>query len=95
MGRRRFDYLVIELSVMLGVRVPRYELWLAAQEAGAAPEAWGRLEALHFCQGPLRRFLLERDMCLHRRDFLRLCRRVSRFDPTQPTPEERLGFESA
>jgi hypothetical protein len=95
-GRRRFDYLVIEISVALGVRVPRYALWLFLHECGLDPEDLGRGDVEAFFDGHLERFLADRDEALGPRARRRLARRCLAFDPRHPTPEEfmeRLGGE--
>jgi hypothetical protein len=91
MSRRRFEHLVAEISVSIGWRIPRYALWLRLHHQGMDPEALSRRAALAFCSGPLQLFLAEHGVLLHARDRRRLLRRVARFDPDQPTPEEQLG----
>lgn len=96
MGRRRFEHLVIELSVALGVRVPRYELWLTLHECGLDPEDLGREDVECFCAEHLDRFLAHGGWSLRPRARRRLVRICLGFDPRQPTPEEfmaRLGGE--
>jgi hypothetical protein len=87
LARRRFDHLASELSVALGVRVPRHALWIAS--AGHLEAAAG---ACDFCRAPLDAFL--RDACLPplgERARGRLRRAVARFDPARRTPEEVLA----
>lgn len=91
MGRRRFDHLFTELCVELGLRLPRFALWMAVAEAGAVPERLRREDVLAFYDGGLRRFLHERGLHLAPRRARSLRRRVARFDPAVPTPEERLA----
>jgi hypothetical protein len=90
-GRRRFDHLVLELSLALDVCVPRYALWLRLHEEGFDPEALGRAEALAFCAEPLGRFLEELGLELAPRRLRRLRRTLGRFDPGRPTPYERIA----
>lgn len=90
MSRRRFEHLVAEVSVAVGVRLNRYALWLALHELGMDPERLSRGDALGFCQGPLLNFLGERRLVLFERERRRLLRSIARFDAEQPTPEERF-----
>jgi hypothetical protein len=89
-GRRCFDHLVGELSVALGLRVPRYALWLELHERGWDPERLGRTDAVAFCHGPLRDFLARRGWHLEPRRERQLLREVRRFDPRHPTPYEHM-----
>ncbi len=91
MSRRRFDHLFTELCVAVDLPLPRYELWLALHEARRDPERLSREEVLSFCEVPLKRFLRERGLRLEGRDLGRLLRRLRRFDPAVPTPEERFA----
>lgn len=91
MGRRRFDHLVIEISVAVGRRVPRYALWLRLHELGWDPEELSREAALAFCGAPLSGFLGERGLALAPRPRRRLERSVARFDPSVPTPCETFA----
>ena len=90
MGRRRFDHLVLELSLILGRPLARYPLWLRLHEAGFDPEGISQDELLAFCGPPLEHFLSEQGVALGTRDQRRLERAVGRFDPRLPTPEEHL-----
>jgi hypothetical protein len=87
LARRRFDHLATELSVALGVRVPRHALWLASAGHldGAAP-------ASAFCCGPLDEFLRGAQLPpLDARARRRLRRAVERYDPARRAPEEILA----
>jgi hypothetical protein len=90
-GRRRFDHLVLELSLALDECVPRYALWLRLHEEGFDPEALDRDAALAFCRDPLERFLEELGLELPPRRLRRLRRAVDRFDPELGTPYERIA----
>lgn len=90
MGRRRFDHLVVELSVALERRVPRYALWLELHERGVDPEQLGREDAIAFCREGLEAFLAARGWALGRRARRRLEREIARFQPALPTPYERM-----
>ncbi len=88
--RRRFDYLIIELSVELGELAPRYAIWLSFQEAGIDPELLSKEALLAFYDGPLPELLAKHGMELPPRRGRRLRRRLERFDPRYPTPEETM-----
>ena len=88
MRRRRFDHLVTELSVEVGAPVPRFALWHALHEQGHDPERLSRDAVLAFCDGPLQRFLGGLGLVLPHARTRRLRRRVARFDPRYPAPEE-------
>jgi hypothetical protein len=89
-GRRRFDHLVLELSLALGECVPRYALWLRLHEEGFDPEALDRQQTLAFCAAPLECFLDELGVELRPRRLRRLRRAIDRFDPELRTPYERI-----
>ncbi len=86
-SRRRFDHLAAELSVAIGIAVPRHALWLAA-----APHLANAEGAAAFCDAPLAAFLAaERLPEPAPRERAALRRAVARFDPARRTPEEILG----
>ncbi len=91
MGRRRFDHLVIELSLALGLSVPRYRLWLRLHEEGFDPERLVLSQVLAFCADPLELFLEELGLELRPRRLRRLRRAVERFDPEVLSPYERIA----
>jgi hypothetical protein len=91
MGRRRFDRLVLELSLALDRRVERYSLWQAVHGAGFDPERWSGAEAERFCTLELPRWLRRNGYALAEPRLLRLTRTVGRFDPRQLTPEEHFA----
>jgi len=90
MERRRFDHLVLELSLALDRYVPRYPVWLALKELGADPEWLTRKDALEFCDAHLDTLVAQLGGTLSRRLTKRLRRSVARFDPDLPTPYERM-----
>ncbi len=92
MARSRFDHLAVEVSVAVGIAIPRYPLWLHLHENGADPEALSRDAAIDFCEGPLQHFLADRGFWLSLREKRQLLKRVTRFDPEQPSPADRLAF---
>jgi hypothetical protein len=89
--RRRFDHLVVELSVAVGRVVPRYALWLRLQELGWDPDHLPVEAVTAFCDDHAGDFLADHAMQLDTRTLRRLRRRLVRFDPRFPTPEETLG----
>jgi hypothetical protein len=91
LGRRRFDNLHVELSVALGVGIPRFELWMEFHEWDMDPEHLTHEEAIAFCAGPLERYLHRRGLSLRPRALRRLCRKVEKYDPSIMTPYERFA----
>ena len=89
-GRRRFDHLVVELSVALGTQVPRYALWLRMHDYGWNPDRLSRDQAVAFCGIPLSSFLAAHGLRLRSRRQKRLRREIERFDPAIPMPCERV-----
>ena len=90
MRRRRFDHLVLELSVALGQPVARFALWMRVHDAGYDPEELSCDEAAAFCAEALPAFLAERGLRLARHRRRRLERAVREFDPALGTPEEHF-----
>jgi hypothetical protein len=84
--RRRFDHLVMEISLAVGRPIPRYPLWLRFHEHGCDPELLTDAIAIAFCDGPLSGFLAENGFTLSKRRLRRLRRAVARFDPDLPRP---------
>ena len=94
MRRRRFDHMVVELSVLLDRFVARYSLWQAVKDAGYDPERWSGAEAERFCTIELPRWLRHQGLALPASCLLKLGRTLARFDSARLTPEEhfaRLG----
>jgi len=90
-GRRRFDHLVVELSLAASAPLPRYPLWLRLHQLQLDPECLSPRDALWFCRGPAADFLAEHGHVLTLRARRRLEREVARYDPAQRTPEERMA----
>jgi len=90
MRRRRFDHLFVEASVAAGLRLPRYDLWLALHEFGADPESLSRVDAIRFCDESLPRFLRQRGIALSRRATRGLQVQIERYDPAVPSPYEHF-----
>lgn len=88
MARRRFEHLVVELSLAAGRVVPRFALFLQLGELGTAPEHLSRGAALAFCDEHLDGFLAEHSLSIAPRARRRLRRAIACFDARQPTPYE-------
>ncbi|MFQ5417287.1 MAG: hypothetical protein ACE5FL_09600 [Myxococcota bacterium] len=91
MQRRRFDHLIVEISVALDRSLPRYPLWLTLKDLGMEPERLTREAAIAFCDNHLQEFLAHLGYRLSPRRHKRLLRTVARFDPAQITPTERMA----
>ena len=91
MKRRLFDHLVQEVSLALDRHIPRYPLWLTLKELGMDPDGLTREAAIAFCNEHLQAFLAHMGYRLSPRQIRRLARTLARFDPTRPTPEERMA----
>jgi len=89
-GRRRFEHLVVELSVAVGQVIPRYALWLKLGELGWDPEALSRRAVMSFCDEHLQQFVNDCGASLTARKARRLRRTLERFDPAQLTPYEHM-----
>jgi hypothetical protein len=90
MSRQLFNHLFIELSVNVGIRLPRYALWLQLHDLGCNPEALRLADALAFCDGPVDVFLADRGFSLSRRARKRLLKSLAKFDPFRPLPQDRF-----
>ena len=88
MRRRRFDHLLVQLSLGADRAIPRYALWSSLRELGWDPEFLSREAAIAFCGGPVHAFLADRGLRLGERAARRLQKSVHRYDPRFPTPEE-------
>jgi hypothetical protein len=89
-SRRFFEYLLVELSVSVGTRLPRYALWLRLHDLGWNPEALEQADVLAFCDGPMEDFLADRGFQLSPRAQRRLRKALAKFDPLRPLPHEIL-----
>ena len=90
LGRRRFEHLVVELSVAVGRVVPRYALWMQLSELGAPAERLEADQIEEFFAQHLTDFLAAHDLDLSPRARRRLERSVRRFDPRFPSPYETM-----
>ena len=91
MSRQLFNYLFVELSVSVGIRINRYALWLHLHDLGWDPEALRLTEALAFCDGPLDTFLADRGYTLSRRARRRLRKAMAKFDPIRSLTRDGVG----
>ena len=91
MQRRYFEHLYNEICVAVDQRVSRYGLWLLVWESGGDPDDLTREQALHFLENHLSAMLAEEGLRLEGRPLRRLEKKVLRFDPRHPTPEEWLA----
>lgn len=91
MQRRYFEHLYSEICVAVNRRISRYDLWLLVWEGGGDPDELTRLQAGYFVENNLSGLLAEEGLSLGHRARQRLERRILRFDPHHPTPEEWLG----
>ena len=91
MQRRRFDHLILELSLALDRNLPRYPLWLTFKELGADPDFLSREVVIEFCDEHLGGFLAHLGYALTPRQARRLRRAVARYNPEIPIPYERMA----
>ncbi|MFK7898845.1 MAG: hypothetical protein AB8G23_23650 [Myxococcota bacterium] len=90
MPKRYFEHVHSEISLALGRRVSRYDLWLAIWSTGEDPDDLNRKQVQTFIDDELDRFLTEEGARLAGRARRRLEKTLLRFDPRHPTPEEWL-----
>jgi hypothetical protein len=88
MPKRYFDHVYSEISVAAGRRVSRYDLWLAVWSAGEDPDDLDQEQVRCFLDFELDDFLREEGLRLDGRARKRLEKRLLRFNPDAPTPEE-------
>ncbi len=91
MQRRYFEHLYCEICVAASRRISRYDLWLLVWEGGGDPNELTRSQARYFVENNLSDLLAEEGLSLSDRARRRLEKRILRFDPHHPTPEEWLG----
>jgi hypothetical protein len=90
MRQRYFEHVYTEICVAVDHRISRYNLWLLVRESGGDPDELTHPQARHFVENNLSGILTEEGMSLSRRGRRQLERRILRFDPHHPTPEEWL-----
>ena len=88
MPNRYFEHVYNEISVAVGRRVSRYDLWLAMWSAGDDPQELDRKQLRNFLDTDLDDFLREEGVALDGRARRRLEKAVLVFNPEHPTPGE-------
>ena len=88
MPKRYFEHVYSEISVAVGRRVSRYDLWLAIWSAGEDPDDLSQKQVRCFLDSELDDFLREEGIALDGRARRQLEKRVLRFNPDHPTPAE-------
>ena len=88
MQGRFFEYLFVEICVAINQRISRYDLWLRVWDGGGDPDELNHDQVRHFIEHYLTRFLTEEGQPLAGRRLRRLEKRLLRFNPDHPTPEE-------
>lgn len=90
MGRRRFEHLVVELSIAVSAGVARYDLWLLLRELGSNPEHLTCEAVIAFHDFHLVDYLARHGLSIRPRAARRLRRALKRFDSRFPTPYEQM-----
>ena len=90
MQRRYFEHLYSEICVAVNRRISRYDLWLRVGDGGGDPDELTHPQARYFVENDLSQLLVEEGTSLSSRARRRLEKRILRFDPDHPTPEEWL-----
>jgi hypothetical protein len=90
MQRRYFEHLYNEICVAVNRRISRYDLWLLVWDGGSDPNELTHPQARSFVENNLSVILAEQGTSLNHRARRRLEKRILRFDPHHPTPEEWL-----
>jgi len=90
-GRRVFNRLVVEISLVVGHCVSRYALWVYVRELGIDPEQMSVQDARGFCGAPLRRFLAAQGLRLEIGELRRLERQLCRINPYRADPYDLLA----
>ncbi len=91
MQRRYFEHLYNEICVAVDHRISRYDLWLRVWDGGGDPDELTHPQARSFLENNLSVLLAEEGTSLSNRALRRLEKRILRFDPHHPTPEEWLA----
>ena len=89
MHRRYFEHIYAEICVAMNRRISRYDLWLRLGDSGDADDLTSH-DARYFVENHLCAVLAEAGGSLGDRARRRLEKRILRFDPHHPTPEEWL-----
>jgi hypothetical protein len=94
MGRRVFNRLVVEISLVVRHCVSRRALWTYMHEIGIDPEQMNAQDAAAFCGLPLRRFLIAQGIRLEPVELHKLELQLRRINPYRPDPYDRIeGLE--
>jgi hypothetical protein len=94
MGRRVFNRLVVEISLVVRHCISRRALWTHMHEIGIDPEQMNAQDAADFCGHPLRRFLVEQGIRLEPSELHKLELQLRRINPYRPDPYDRIeGLE--
>lgn len=88
MELRYFEHLFAEISVAMGFRASRYDLWLAVWSHCGDPVELSRSSTERFLASGLDSFLTEEGASLSPSAKAKLSKTLLRFDPTHRTPEE-------
>jgi hypothetical protein len=96
MGRRVFNRLVVEISLVVRHCVSRRALWTYMHEIDIDPEQMNAQDAAEFCGLPLRRFLVAQGIRLEPAELHKLELQLRRINPYRPDPYDRVeGLERA
>ena len=94
MGRRVFNRLVVEISLVVRHCISRRALWTYMHEIGTDPAQMNAQDAADFCGLPLRRFLVEQGIRLEPSELHKLELQLRRINPYRPDPYDRIeGLE--
>ena len=94
MGRRVFNRLVVEISLIVRHCVSRRALWTYLHEIGVDPGQMNTQDAAGFCGLPLRRFLVAQGIRLEPSELQKLERQLRAINPYRPEPYDRFdGLE--
>ena len=90
MGRRVFNRLVVEISLIVRHCVSRRALWTYLHEIGVDPGQMNTQDAAGFCGPPLRRFLVAQGIRLEPSELQKLERQLRAINPYRPEPYDRF-----
>ena len=92
MGRRVFNQLVVEISLIVRHCVSRRALWTYLHEIGVDPEQMDTKDAAGFCGLPLRRFLAAQGIRLEPSQLRKLELQLRGINPYRPDPYDRFEY---
>lgn len=90
MGRRVFNRLLVEISLVVKHCISRRALWTYMHEIGIDPEQMDARDAAKFCGLPLRRFLAAQGIRLEPLELQRLEHQLRRINPYRPDPYDTI-----